>query len=175
MRRSLKLVVPIAALALALPAFAGGPECAKAAKIAEAGAKSEKMAASGKHCSYSKEECQKAMAQAKNNGWLGVMLDKDESGTLTIKEVVDGSPAEKAGFRAGDVFHAVNGVTYTDENKDRLTTLRAELKPGKTATYTVVRDGVKKDLTAKLATMPDAVYNAWVGEHMKEHTAVASN
>ena len=47
--------------------------------------------------------------------------------------------------------------------------------PGATATYTVKRAGAAKDLTATLGAMPDEVYNAWFAEHMKEHTAVASN
>lgn len=173
MRRTLKLLVPVAALALALPALAGGPECEKSAQAAQL-AKSEKAA--HKHCSYSKEECAKYMAEARNNGWLGIMLEQDEAGVMTITEVVSGSPAENAGFKTGDVFFAVNGVEYADANKDKLKAIKATLKPGATATYTVKRAGSAKDLQATLGTMPDAVYNAWVGKHMKEeHTAVASN
>lgn len=173
MRRTLKLLVPLAALALALPVLAGGPECEKSAKAAQL-AKSEKAA--GKHCTYSKEECAKHMVEARNNGWLGLMLDQDEAGAMTITEVVAGSPAEKAGFKPGDVFFAVNGVEYSDANKDKLKAIKATLKPGATATYTVKRAGSSKDLTATLGTMPDAVYDAWVAKHMKEeHTAVASN
>jgi S1-C subfamily serine protease len=161
MRRSLKILIPAAALALALPALAGHPS------------KGEKAA--GKHCSYSKEECAQKMAQARHNGWLGIMLDQDEAGVMTITQVVAGSPAEKAGFRPGDVFYAVNGVEFSDANQDRLKAIKSTLKPGATASYTVKRDGVATELNATLGTMPDEVYNAWVAEHMKEHTAVASN
>lgn len=169
MRRSLRYLIPVTALVLALPAIAGGADCQKGAHAAKA----EKVA--GKHCSYSKEECAAKMAQARENGWLGVMLEKDETGTMTIIEVVSGSPAEKAGFRPGDVFFAVNGVEFSDENQDKLKAIKATLKPGAGATYTVKREGESKALNATLGTMPDEVYTAWVAEHMKEHTALASN
>lgn len=172
MRHSLKALIPVAALALALPALAGGPDCEKSAEKAQL-AKAEKV--EGKHCSYSKEDCAAKMAQARSNGWLGVMLEQDDAGTMTILDVVAGSPAEKAGFRVGDVFYAVNGVEFSEANQDKLKAIKTTLKPGTKAMYTVKRDGASKELGATLGTMPDEVYNAWVAEHMKEHTAVASN
>ena len=46
-------------------------------------------------------------------GWLGVELDDERP--LTVKSVVEGSPAAKAGIRAGDVFQSVNGRRIRNE------------------------------------------------------------
>jgi S1-C subfamily serine protease len=163
MRRTLKLVAPLAAVALAIPALAGGAECEKAAAAAHT--------ASAK-CTANKEECAKYMAAARKAGWLGVEYDKSESGTIAVKKVVPGSPAEKAGFQVGDVLVALNGVDLND--KEKVMAVKKDLLPGSTATYTIKRDGWDKQLTAKLGTMPDAVYQAMYDEHMKEHVAVAA-
>ncbi|HVQ35211.1 MAG TPA: PDZ domain-containing protein [Candidatus Bathyarchaeia archaeon] len=163
--RTLNLVAPLAAFALAtIPALAGGAECEKTAAAAHT--------ASAK-CTASKEECTKYMAAARKSGWLGVEYDKSEAGTIAVKKVVPGSPAAAAGFEVGDVLVALNGVDITD--KEKVSAVKKSLLPGSTATYTVKRAGSSKDLTAKLGTMPDAVYQAMYDEHMKEHVAVASN
>ena len=168
MRHSLMLVAPLAMFALANAALAGGPDCEKHAKNAA-------YAASNKGCTASKEDCLKHMEEAKNNGWLGIQYDNTEDGTSVVKSVVKGSPAEKAGFQSGDVIYALNGIEMNDANADRVKTTWKSLKPGSTASYTVKRSGVAKDLTATLGKMPDEIYEAMVAEHMKEHVAVASN
>ncbi|HJQ96838.1 MAG TPA: PDZ domain-containing protein [Candidatus Polarisedimenticolaceae bacterium] len=161
--RTVNLIAPLAAFALAIPAFAGGAECEKAAAAAHT--------ASAK-CTASKEECAKYMAASRKAGWLGVEYDKSEAGTIAVKKIVPGSPAEKAGFQVGDVLVALNGVDIRD--KEKVSAVKKDLLPGSTATYTVKRDGWNKELTAKLGTMPDAVYQAMYDEHMKEHVAVAA-
>jgi S1-C subfamily serine protease len=168
MRQSLMFVVPLAMFAFAAPALAGGAECAKAAKNAA-------YAASHKGCTASKEECLKHMAEARNNGWLGIQYDNTEDGTAVVKDVVKGSPAERAGFRSGDVLFALNGVQMNEKNSELVGSTWKSLKPGSVVNYTVKRDGFSKDLTVTLGTMPNDVYQAMVAEHMKEHAAVASN
>jgi predicted metalloprotease with PDZ domain len=168
MRHSTILVAPLAMFALATAALAGGPDCEKHAKNAA-------YAASNKEgCSATKEECLKHMQEAKNNGWLGIKYDSTEDGTSVIESVVKGSPAEKAGFRSGDVLVALNGIQINEANKTQLKTAWKSLKPGSTVNYTVKRDGMAKDLTATLGKMPEDVYQAMVTEHMKEHVDVAA-
>jgi C-terminal processing protease CtpA/Prc len=162
------LVAPLAMFALASAALAGGPDCEKHAKNAA-------YAASHKGCTASREECEKHMAEAKNNGWLGIQYDSTEDGTSVVKAVVKGSPAEKAGFQSGDVLYALNGIEMNEANADRVKTTWKSLKPGSTVSYTVKRSGAAKDLTATLGKMPNEIYEAMVAEHMKEHVAVASN
>ena len=169
MRRTLKLAAPLAVAALALPALAGGADCA------DKSAKAAVHAASAKGgCTASKEECAQYMAAARKNGWLGVEYDKSEEGVLAVKKVLPDSPAAKAGFQVGDVLVAMNGVEINDANKDKLKAVKKNLAPGSDVTYTIKRGTYSKDLTATLGTMPDAVYTAMVDEHMKEHVAVAT-
>jgi len=167
MRQPMMLVAPLAMFAFATSVLAGGAGCAKDAKMT--------AHADHKGCTATKEECLKYMSEAKNHGWLGIQYDATEDGTSVIKEVVKGSPADKAGFRSGDVLYALNGIEMNDANKDRVKSAWKSLKPGSLVSYTVKREGVTKDLTATLSTMPDDVYQAMVAEHMKEHVAVASN
>jgi C-terminal processing protease CtpA/Prc len=168
MRHSLMLVAPLAMFALANAALAGGPDCEKNAKNAA-------YMSSHKGCTATKEECLKHMAEAKNHGWLGIKYDNTEDGTTVVQDVVKGSPAEKAGFKSGDVLYALNGIPMNEANADRVKATWKTLQPGSTVSYTVKRAGASKDLTATLGKMPDEVYEAMVAEHMKEHVAVASN
>jgi C-terminal processing protease CtpA/Prc len=167
MRRSLLLIAPLAMFAFASQAVAGGADCAKAAQTGS-------QAAAQKNCTATKEECLAHMADAKKHGWVGIQYDKTEDGNMVIAEVVSGSPAAKAGLKAGDVVYALNGVDFTEANKDRLKAIKSKLEPGSSITYTIQRAGASKDVALTLGNMPDAVYQAMVQEHMKEHVAVAS-
>jgi serine protease Do len=73
---------------------------------------------------------------------------KQNTGAI-VSNVTEGSAADKAGIRRGDVIQTFNGVAVHDTN-----TLRnrvAESGPGSSANVAVVRDGVEKHLTVKLA------------------------
>ena len=165
--RFLAFVLLAVVLAVA-PAMAGGAECQKADAA-------KNVAHADKPCDMSSADCKKAMDEARKGGWLGLQIEMAEAdGSMVIEKVVPGSPAEKAGFRMGDVLLAVNGVTYSEENKDKLKAVKKTLKPGTAASYNVQRGGSQQTLTATLGSMPDDVYTAWVNEHMKEHTEVAS-
>lgn len=128
---------------------------------------------SGDHykCTKSTQACLDEMAAGmKNHGWLGIEMDKSESGELSIKRVVSGSPAESAGFVVGDVLIAMNGIKYGDEkNKEALMAAKKTMAPGKQATYTISRNGSEKKLTATLAEVPSEVLAQWIGGHMLEH------
>jgi predicted metalloprotease with PDZ domain len=168
MSRTAILVAPLAMFALASSVFAGGPDCAKNAKNAA-------YMADHKGCTATKEECLKHMAEAKNRGWLGIKYEESENGMSVVQDVVKGSPAERAGFRSGDVLFALNGIQMNEANSERVASTWKALKPGSVVSYTVKREGTPKDLTVTLGTMPDDIYQAMVTEHMKEHTEIAKN
>jgi S1-C subfamily serine protease len=169
MRHSL-LLAPLAMFALTVPAIAGGAECAKGSQA--------QLAANGKsahkQCTSSKEDCVKYMQEAKTRGWVGIEYDKTEDGNMVVEKVLPNSPAEKAGLKAGDVLYALNGVEFSEANKDKLKVVKSSMKPGATIAYSVKRDGAPKTLSITLGTMPDEVYQAMVNEHLKEHTDVAA-
>ncbi|MEM7051884.1 MAG: PDZ domain-containing protein [Acidobacteriota bacterium] len=123
----------------------------------------------GEHykCDKGAEECLNAMVtKIKAKGWLGIETEKTAEGRYAVKAVTAGSPAEKAGFQAGDVLVALNGVELSKENKKKLAKVKKSLGPNVKAEYTVKRSGGKKNLTAWLAEVPDTVLAQWIGEHM---------
>ena len=91
------------------------------------------------------------------HGWLGVYLrglDKDlkeelktEKGAV-VTRVVDDSPAEEAGIEEDDAIIEYGGKKVADV--ENLSTLVKETKPGKKVKVTVLRDGKRKTLVAKI-------------------------
>jgi serine protease Do len=92
-------------------------------------------------------------------GWLGVQIqtvNEDIAQSLGLKDakgafvasVVKGSPADKAGFKEGDVVIAVDGISI-ETNRD-MTRKVATLADGATASFTVIRDGKQTTLRAKV-------------------------
>jgi serine protease Do len=70
-----------------------------------------------------------------------------------ITAVEPGSPAERAGLRAGDVVTAINGESVADSNALRLRISRTA--PGTTVKLTVQRPEGPTDLNVTLARLPD--------------------
>ncbi len=136
--------------------------------------------AGGDHykCTKGTQECLDMMAaKYQKKGWVGLEFDEGEDGRLVVKRVVPESPAEAAGFKAGDVVTAVNGVEHKEENQEALKQQWESMTPGKEFTFTVSRNGYDKKLTATLAKVPSEVLAAWVGNHMLDHatTVIAQN
>jgi serine protease Do len=97
-------------------------------------------------------------------GWLGVQiqsLSEDTAQALglpnangaIVAEVISGSPAEKAGFKQGDVVLKMNGTAVKD-NRD-LTRRVGGLNAGETATFVVWRDNREMTITVTIAKRPD--------------------
>lgn len=96
-------------------------------------------------------------------GWLGVQIQSlnedaalalglpDESGAI-VAEVIDGSPAQKAGVKQGDVVLKMNGTPVKD-NRD-LSRKVAALQVGQTASFTVWRDSRQLNLNVTIAKRP---------------------
>lgn len=109
-------------------------------------------------------------------GFLGIQMSevdpsmadflglKDERG-VTVSNIVDNSPASKAGFERGDVILTADGQKIEDVSKLRL--LVSSHHPGSEVHFGVVRLNVdskkpeRKDLIAKLAPMPDSMDTAF--------------
>lgn len=119
------------------------------------------------HCTKQAGECAKAMHEnLAKAGWLGIETEKSDKGAVTVKAVTPGSPAVAAGFQPGDVLVAINGVQIADGNKEALMAAKKSLVAGSSGRYTVLRQGAKKDLTARLVAPPRTVLAQWIGEHM---------
>ncbi|HIJ59518.1 MAG TPA: DegQ family serine endoprotease [Nitrospirae bacterium] len=97
-------------------------------------------------------------------GWLGVSIQqitpdlakqfelKDEKGVL-IGDVVEDSPAEKAGLKRGDVILELDGKSYNEPS-----TLRnavAAIPPGKEVTIKIIRNGKTMTVKAIVSEVPE--------------------
>jgi len=82
---------------------------------------------------------------------------KDSRGVL-VNSIQPGSPAQKAGLRAGDVITALNGAPVDDPNalRNRI----ASTAPGSEVILTFVRDGHEQQARAHLASLSENKENA---------------
>jgi len=153
----------LAALAVLVPGtlLAGG-ECSGSEDAA-------KLVANHK-CSSSTQECLDYMAtKFKDRGWVGIEMEiDDETSAMSVTKVEAHSPAMEAGFKEGDVLVALNGVRLDDESKEKVKGAQQKMTIGSTVTYTIERNGKKKDLDVTLGQIPEAVLAKWIGRHMIE-------
>ena len=164
MRRfALSTLAMVVVLAGASAAFAGGENCRKNAKVAQAGYEA---------CESSAEECLSAMAaKIASKGWVGFETEKNTYGHYEVVRVEHGSPAEAAGFHSGDILVAMNGLDLYAEDKAELKRAKQSLVVGSAVSYTVKRDGTKKTLEVTLSKVPPRIMAQWIGEHMLDQHA----
>ncbi|HEX8947778.1 MAG TPA: DegQ family serine endoprotease [Dissulfurispiraceae bacterium] len=96
-------------------------------------------------------------------GWLGLSIQpitpelagqfglKDEKGAL-VGDVVEGSPAERAGLQRGDVVVEFDGKEVRDPAG--LRNMAANTPPGKEVTLKVLREGKPKAIKVTIAELP---------------------
>jgi len=102
-------------------------------------------------------------------GWLGVSIQpitaelskqfgtKDEKGAL-IGDVVEDSPAEKAGIQAGDIIVEFDGKEVIDPTSLRNSV--AVSSPGKVVALKILRDGKSITINATISEQPDLMQRA---------------
>jgi predicted metalloprotease with PDZ domain len=153
MKRVTVLVAAALGVVLAAPVFAGGSE----------------------KCTQDAQACLNGFSNYKAKGWLGLEYDKSAAEkTHLIKRAVAGSPAEAAGFQAGDVLVSLNGVPLTAE-KEALKAAKGDWSVGQSVSYVVSRKSKEVKLSAKLAAMPEEVFARMVGDHMvRDHMTAAT-
>jgi len=98
-------------------------------------------------------------------GWLGVQIQpvtpeiatslglQEPKGALVASTVPD-SPAARAGVRQGDVIVAINGKDIADTHD--VTRRVASLPAGKSASFTVLRDGQRQSVNVTIGAKKDA-------------------
>ncbi|MCF4125169.1 Do family serine endopeptidase [Methylobacterium sp. SyP6R] len=80
-------------------------------------------------------------------------LGLDKAKGALVNSAQDGTPAAKAGLKAGDVVQAVNGEPVTDARE--LSRKIASLKPGTKVDLTYVRSGKTETAQVTLGTLPN--------------------
>lgn len=92
-------------------------------------------------------------------GWLGFSYDAvsslDSRAGLVIREVVDDSPAQRAGIQPGDTLLEVNGITATQM---LVASLGSSLAPGDTVRLNLRRGGRTRALTLEAAERAAAYF-----------------
>ncbi len=73
---------------------------------------------------------------------VGIMFSADDKGEFVVQGTTEGSPAEKAGIKEGDIIKKVDGKTYDDADK-AASAIRG--KKGTNVILTIERDGKTKD------------------------------
>lgn len=114
------------------------------------------------------------------HSWIGISgidvnpgiaeeMDLENTTGFLVVDVIEGSPAEKAGLRAGERVEVINGrevlldgdvIIAIDDEKirginDLLLYLARETSPGETVEMTVIRDGEKMDIPVELGARSD--------------------
>jgi serine protease Do len=116
-------------------------------------------------------------------GFLGVMIQNltpdlatafkvDKTTGALVGDVSPGSPADKAGFKSGDVITEMNGQPIEDASQLKLRV--AESNPGATVHFTVNRAGDIRTIDVPLGNLPDekvANSNSESGNTHKESLA----
>ena len=164
------LALLCAALGTGVAAWAGGGH--------DCGGKAEATSAKAdKHeCNMSAEACAQEMQKnLSTRGWLGIVMDNENEEAMTITKVYPGSPAEQAGFRAGDKIVSINGVSANDKNEEKLHGMLKKAKIGDQVSYVVSRDAQDVTLKATLAQIPQDVLADVIDQHMKADHHIAKN
>lgn len=102
---------------------------------------------------------------AVTRGWLGIQLQEvtteiaaalslKEQGGVLVAEVLDGTPAKKAGLESGDVILRLSDDTVANPNE--LSRRVASLSPGDKVRLRVLRDGKERNLTVTLGRRDEA-------------------
>jgi S1-C subfamily serine protease len=123
-------------------------------------------AGSGEKCTANAQDCLSHWSAKRTTGWVGLNFDKTNKEAMVISSVVAGSPAEKAGFKSGDMLVALNGANLRD--KEAVKAAKGSWTPGSKVTYTVKRGTSEKKLEVTLAKMPEDVFAQMIGAHMLE-------
>ncbi len=107
-------------------------------------------------------------------GWLGVTIQnltpelakqfdlKNENGVL-VGDIVDGSPAEKAGLQRGDVIVEFNGRKVEDPNQIR--NMVANIEPGKEVEVTIIRNNQEMKKKVTITELPSDLQKPSAGEY----------
>ncbi|HET6163828.1 MAG TPA: PDZ domain-containing protein, partial [Planctomycetota bacterium] len=88
-----------------------------------------------------------------DRAYLGVYPGTEsDGGGVKLEQVVDGSPAEKAGLQAGDVITALGDRTIGSD--EELREAIASHQSGEKVRVTFLRDGEKRRTSARLGKAP---------------------
>ena len=119
------------------------------------------------------------IAQQEKRSWLGIVMQPlnedlieywklDASGGIIISSVVEGSPAEKAGLRQGDILVELQGEPLRVTKDDQLADFRRRIERmgmSRPVELALLRRGERERLSLMLSEAPKT---AWTAEEFKD-------
>ncbi len=101
---------------------------------------------------------------------IGIYIQQDpKTNHIIITATVPGAPADKAGFKSGDIIEAVNGTSTAGKNLDTVRSL-IEGKDGTTVNITVLRPSTRQTLTIPVKraqfTIPNVIMHYIAETHI---------
>ena len=114
---------------------------------------------------YAEALAGEADAERGNGGYLGIdsrEYTKSDEGGAYVEMIVDGSPADKAGIKEGDVIVAFNGEVV--RGPSRLGEKIRGAKPGDKVKIDVKRDGKPVSIQVTMGERPKPMVWSWNGK-----------
>lgn len=101
-----------------------------------------------RYAAYYNEEEYRDMTEKTSGNYCGIgayVSQNATTGTITVIQPLEGSPAQKVGLKSGDVIRQVDGKDVTGED---LSTVVSRMKgeAGTKVKLTIAREGVQKDM-----------------------------
>ena len=113
-------------------------------------------------------ECMAQFGAMRERTWLGVESVRDSvTGARHVLSVVAGSPADRAGVKAGDILQKVGGVDPQVWFASKAG-WKANWKDGDKAALIVSRNGHDRTLEMALGHVPEETLAAMIGIHVLE-------
>src|SRR5262245_12744120 len=122
------------------------------------GAAPRPVAGDEQRCPLDLKTCLQQFDLMRLRPWLGVTVNRDSLGGVTVTDVERGAPADRAGMRSGDVLETIQG-----KSPQEFFAGRAGWKTGGTGAVVVKRGGVKKTLTVPYELMSEERFARIVG------------
>lgn len=135
------------------------------------------VAGENERCPATANECERQIRQILvGKRYLGLHVIEVAGLGLTIKSVVPGSPAEKAGFTEGDRIIAVNERWTTDATPVIFKQMIADTREDGRIRILILRGGVHRRIEARMSPYSKTQIDKIVASHMaRSHSATASN
>ena len=132
--------------------------------------------AAGHECGMKAEACADTMKKdAETHGWLGISMEMNPEGQMSVTKIWPDSPAEKAGFQLGDRVVSMNGVEVSEKNGEKVFGMMQGARIGDKVAFAVARGSDKVNLDAVLVKIPEEVLEENIDQHLKEHHKTAQS